>query len=420
MLPQNLKRPLTAVTLGLSALGVGARAAMAEPAPAYAELLAQSQSTAPRLAEARADIARAQGLARQAAVFPNPTVGIQMENFSGSGPYRGTRLSETTATLQQPLELGGKRQARMAAGRAEVGAAQARARRAQVDYAFDLAVGYATAEASDRRMALAQETLTLAQEDARIASALVDAGREAELRRLQAQAAVQSARAGVDEAKAARATAFGNLTALSGAPAPLTSVTTSLLDSRDPLIRGVTPASATAAAYVAAQAEREAATRRLQVERRRAVPDVTVSVGFRRFEEADATAMIAGVSVPLPLFDRNRGNIAAAQADISAADARMNAARLEAEAAVRVSVERIAAAETRVVAAKEGERTAEEAYRLARVGYEAGKLPLVELVNARRALADARAQTIAAAVERIGAQAAQARLGGVATPGEQP
>ncbi|MEW5683965.1 MAG: TolC family protein [Pseudomonadota bacterium] len=419
MYPQNFRRPLTAVTLGLCALGVGVRTAHADPAPAFAELLAQSQATAPRLAEARADIARTQGLARQAAVFPNPTVGLQMENFSGSGPYRGTTLSETTATVQQPLELGGKRQARMAAGRAEVTAAQARARSAQVDYAFDLAVGYATAEAADRRMLLAQETLTLAQEDARIASALVDAGREAELRRLQAQAAVQAARAGLDEAKAARATAFGNLTALTGSPAPLTSVAASLLDSRAPLAPGLTPASATAAAFVAAQAEREAAARRLQIERRRAVPDVTVSFGFRRFEEADATAMIAGISVPLPLFDRNRGNIDAARAEISAADARLNAARLEAEAAVRVSETRIAAAETRVVAAREGERTAEEAYRLARVGYEAGKLPLVELVNARRALADARAQTIAAAVERIGAQAAQARLGGFATPGEQ-
>lgn len=419
MLPLKFRRPLTAVTLGLSALGVGARAASAEPAPAFAELLTQSQATAPRLAESRAEIARAQGLARQAAVIPNPTLAVDVENFSGSGPYRGTSLSETTAQIQQPLELGGKRSARIAAGRAEVTAAQARARNVQVGYAFDLAVAYAEAEASDRRLGLAEETLALAQEDARIASALVDAGREAELRRLQAQTAVQAARAGVDEARATRAVAFANLTTLTGSPAPLTSVRESLLDSRSPLVPGFSPASATAAAFVAAQAEREAAARRLQVERRRAVPDVTVSVGFRRFSEDDATAIVAGVSAPLPLFDRNRGNVAAARAEISMAEARLNAARLEAEAAVGTSATRVAAAETRLAAAQEGERTAQEAYRLARIGYEAGKLPLVELVNARRALADARAQSIAAAVERIGAQAAQARLGGFATFGEQ-
>lgn len=419
MIRLTFRRPLSAVCLGLAALGLGVGAAQADPAPSFAELLTRSQETAPRLAEARADIARAQGLARQAAAIPNPTVGVEVENFSGSGPYRGTTLSETTASIQQPLELGGKRGARRAAGRAEVTAAEARARNVQVGYAFDLALSFADAEASDRRLILAQETLTLAQEDARIASALVDAGREAELRRLQAQSAVQAARAGLDEAKAARAVAFGNLTVLTGSPAPLTSVDVSLLDSRAAPFPGLTPASISATALLAAQAEREAAARRLQVERRRAVPDVTVSLGFRRFEQDDATAMIAGVSVPLPLFDRNRGNIAAARADISIAEARLNAARLEAEAAVRTSATRIAASETRLAAAREGERTAEEAYRLARIGYEAGKLPLVELVSARRALADARTQSIAAAVERIGAQAAQARLGGFAIFGEQ-
>ena len=146
---------------------------------------------------------------------------------------------------------------------------------------------------------------------------------------------------------------------------------------------------------------------------------MTLSVGLRRFQEDDATALVAGVSVPLPLFDQNRGNIAAARAEQTAAEARLNAARLDAEAAVRTSTARISAAETRLAAAREGESTAEEAYRLARIGYEAGKLPLAELVAARRALTEARAQTIAAAVERISAQAAQARLSGVATPGVQ-
>lgn len=415
----NRSRPLAAVTLGLSTLALAASAALAEPAPPFQALLAQAQATAPRLAEARANVARAEGLARQAGVLPNPVVGVEYENFAGSGPFRGASLSETTATVGQTLELGGKRSARVAAGRAEIEAARAQARRIQGEYAFDLAAGYAEAEASDRRLQLAREALTLAEDDARIATALVVAGREADLRRLQAQAAVQAARAGVAEAQAARALAFGNLTALAGAQAPITSIQVSLLDTSAPLFSGASPVANATAAFVAAQAEREATARRLQVERRRAIPDVTVSVGLRRFEEYDATALVAGVSVPLPLFDQNRGNIAAALADVTAAEARLNAARLEAEAAVRTSTARTAAADSRLTAARQGEGTAQQAYRLARIGYEAGKLPLAELVTARRTLTEARAQTIAAAVERISAQAALARLSGVATPGEQ-
>jgi len=177
---------------------------MAEPAPPFAALLKQAETTAPRLAEARAEIARAEGLARQAAAIPNPTLGVEVENFSGSGPFRGVELAETTASIEQTLELGGKRSARIGAGRAEVAAAQARARRIRGEYAFDLAAAYAEAEAADRRLKLAAEALTLAEEDARVARALVEAGREADLRQVQARAAVQSARAGVDEARAAR------------------------------------------------------------------------------------------------------------------------------------------------------------------------------------------------------------------------
>ncbi|ACG77844.1 metal ion efflux outer membrane factor protein family [Phenylobacterium zucineum HLK1] len=417
MKPHFRSSPLAGLLL-LASLGA-AGAAMAEPAPPFAALLAQAQASAPRLAEARANIARAEGLARQAGVLPNPTLEFEVENFSGSGPFRGTSLSETTARVGQTLELGGKRSARVAAGRAEIDAARAQARRVEAEYAFDLAAAYAEAEAAERRLQLARESLTLAEEDARIASALVDAGREAELRRLQAQAAVEAARAAVQAAQAARETAFGALTTLAGAPAPITSIPASLLESAAPLFPGAAPAASATTSYLAAQAEREAAARRLRVERRRAVPDVTVSIGVRRFEADDAAALVAGVSVPLPLFDQNRGNIAAARAEAAAAEARLNAARLEAESAVRTSAARSAAAESRLSAARQGESTAHEAYRLARIGYEAGRLPLAELVAARRALAEAREQTIAAAVERISAQAAIARLSVVATPGEQ-
>jgi cobalt-zinc-cadmium efflux system outer membrane protein len=415
------RRPFpTALLLGVSAYALCTGAALAEPAPPFPDLLRQAQTSAPRLAEARAEVARAEGLARQARAIPNPTLGVEVENFAGSGPFKGTNLAETTATLGQTIELGGKRAARVAVGGADVEAARARATRLRGEFAFDLAAAYALADASERRLSLAVESAGLAQEDSRIASALVEAGREPGLRRLQALAALQAARAAVEEARAARATAFSNLTALAGAPAPITSIPTGLLVRADQVFVASTPDPLASPAYVAAQTEREAAARRIRVERIRAMPDVTVSVGARRFEGDDATAFVAGVSIPFPIFDRNRGNISAAQAGLTAAEARLNAARLEAEAAVRSGSARFTAAETRLRASQESERTAEEAYRLTRLGYEGGKLELVELLNAQRALAEARAQTIDAAVERLSAQAGLARLAGSAPFGEQP
>ena len=341
-----------------------------------------------------------------------------MENFSGSGPYKGIDQAETTASISQTFELGGKRPARIAAGQAEVQASRQRVARALADFRFDLTASYAEAEAADRRLQLAKESLSLAEEDARISRAFVQSGREPDLRRIQAEAAVQAARASLEEAQATRTTAFASLTALAGSSAPITSIPISLLDQPPPSLGSAGLSTASAPGIMVAQAERDAATRRLSLERRRAVPDVNVSIGFRRFEDSNTSAVVAGVSVPLPLFDRNRGNVSAVRAEVTAAEARLRAARLDAEAALRSGTARVAAAETRLVASRNGERAAQEAYRLTRIGYESGKLSLAELLVARRALIDARGQSIAAAVERVSAQAALTRLSGAPGPGE--
>ena len=412
------RRRLRAAWLGVSAIAFFAGGARAEPAPPFTDLLRQAQTTAPRLAQARAEIARAQGLARQAGARPNPVVGVEVENFSGSGPFKGSTLAETTASIDQTLELGGKRGARVAAGRAEVEAARRQAGEAELQFAADLAAAYAQAEAADRRLTLATESLGLAEDDARVARALVEAGREADLRHVQASAAVQAARAGVEEARAQRATAFGNLTALTGAPAPITSIPSSLLAQTERPAVVTAPDPLTSPGYLAAQAAREAAARRVRVERTRAVPDLSVSVGVRRFQEDDSTALVAGISAPFPLFDTNRGNINAAQAELLSAEARLDAARLDAQAEAGAALARISATDARLSAAREGERTAAEAYRLTRLGYEGGKLGLAELLVARRSLAEAQTQTLDAALERLSAQAALARLQGRAPFGD--
>lgn len=402
------RRSPRAILLGLAVLSLSAGTALAQPAPAFPALLRRALETSPRLAEARAEIARAEALRAQAGVRPNPVLGVEVENVLGSGPYDGASLAETTASVAQTLELGGKRVARVEAAQAEVVAAQARARRLQAQFASELAAAYAAAEASQRRLQLAREQLGLAVDDARGAAAFVEAGREPELRRLQADAALLSARAAVQQAEAAQTSAFVELSALVGGDT-ITSVAVSLLDQQGAVFPGM-QAATVASTVAAASAEVEAAERRVRLEQTRRTPDVTVSLGVRRFQEADATALLGGVSVPLPLFDRNRGNIAATRAEANAAQARLNAARLEAEAAVRAGGPRLAAADARLAATRAAEGAAQEAYRLTRLGFEGGKLGLIELLNARRALAEAREQTIAAAQERVNAQAAQLRF----------
>lgn len=389
----------------------------AQVAPPYATLLRET-SDAPRLAESEAGIRQAEGLALQARARPNPTVGVMTENIAGSSPYRSFDRAETTLQFSQPIEVGGKRAARIAAGEAGITASRARDRDARVAYAYDLARAYAGAEVADGRIALALSEVEQANGDLTVARALVDAGKEARLRALQAETALNAVRAELELARADRITAYGRLSALVGAEDIFSGLSESLLDRPvTPPVTGPVDPLATST-YLAASAERDAADRRVDAERRRAIPDITASVGVRRLDFENATALTAGVSIPLQLFDRNRGNIAASRAEAQAAEARLATARNEAVADARAAQAQLAAADARTLAADDAQRTADETYRLARVAYEAGKSPLVELINARRGLGEARSGLLDARVARFEARARLARLQGRTIFGE--
>jgi cobalt-zinc-cadmium efflux system outer membrane protein len=379
--------------------------AAAQTAPPLEILL--REAAAPRIVEGEAEARSAEGRALQARARPNPTLDLQVENVGGDGPYRDFQSAETTLSVGQTLELGGKRGARIAVAEADLQAARSRSTQSRIGFARDLTIAYATAEAAAERIAVARDGVDLAQADARAARLLVDNGKEAELRALQAQAALSAAQAEASRADAELGTALARLSALVGGEQAFTAVTPGLLDRS-----WRNQASARSPGIAIAEAEQQAATRKLDLERRRTTPDLTVNLGIRRLNDGDSTAAVAGFSLPLPLFDRNRGAVKSAQAEADAARARLAIAQSDALASRRSAEGEALAAERSLAAAREGEAAAREAYRLARLGYEAGKLPLLELISARRDLIAARHRNTDARLARVRAMADLAQANG--------
>jgi len=384
----------------------------AETAPPYAALFQQAEASAPRLAEAAANVRVAEGLAGQAGLLPNPSVGVQVENIGPKSSIAGLAAQQETFSVAEPIEFGGKRGARIRAGVASVNAAEAQNRRIVVDFGYDLAIAYVTAEAAEARTNLYRDALNAAADDLRAAQALVNAGREAPLRGVQAEAASTSAQADLQLGEAEFADALAKLSVLVAAPNPYTAVSPSLLPSVDNFAPPSSVPPANYPAIAVAAAERDAAAQRVDVERTRAAPTVTASLGLRRITGEGSTLFVGGIVVPLPLFDDNRGNIAAALAELTAADVRLNAARIEAETGWRAALVQANAAEARSAAARNAEMAADQAYRLTRTGYEAGRTPLSEVLTARRNLTDAQLRTLDARVARVRAEAELARLSG--------
>lgn len=410
------RRRILALT-GMFAATVPAIPAWADPAPPFSQLLRQAQQS-PRVEALQSDVEQAQGLAMQARARPNPTVSLYGENFAGSRPYDGFGGTQTTFQVNQPLELGGKRDARIAAGQAGVTAAQLRSQEGRLTFAFDLARFYGAVEVADKRIELAEDEVEEATADLDMARALVASGKEARLRALQAETDLNTLEADLATTRANRAAALLRLSALAGVETPFTALSESLLDRQaaHPLSGPIDPMQ-TAAVRVA-EAEEDAARRRITLQRKAAIPDITAQFGVRRLEQEGSNALVAGVSIPLHIFDRNGGNIAAAQAEARGAQARAQEARLDARAEVEAAQLLLTAAETRARATDRTLATAEETYRLARIAYEAGKAPLIELLAARHGLGVARGVRLDAAAARFEASANLARLQGLTITGE--
>ncbi|MCE3543673.1 TolC family protein, partial [Escherichia coli] len=116
---------------------------------------------------------------------PNPSINVYAENFAGDLDRNARNQQQTTFQIDQPIELGGKRSARIAAGEAGIVAAQARNRDGRLVYATELARAYVGVEIADRRIALAEDEVEEATADLKVARALVGAGKEARLRQVQ-------------------------------------------------------------------------------------------------------------------------------------------------------------------------------------------------------------------------------------------
>jgi len=384
------ERELLSLEEALDRTGVGSEAAESGPNP--------------RMVGPRAEADAAGSLVGQARLRPNPEVSLEFENIAGSGAFSGLQATEYTLAVGQQIEIGGKRSARIGAAQAQARLANLRADLADAELGFLVRDRYVAAAAAASRVELARDVVERNEELARIAGVLVEVGREPPLRALRAEAALAEARAAL---QAAEATSLAARTALASLWGDQTAPP--LVPSDFPQIEppGAVMATASGLQLRVARAQSTAAAAEIDRERSLRVPDPVVSAGVRRFEESNDNAFLVGVSIPLPLSNRNQGNIAAAQARLRAANAREAVALADFEQAVTRARSRYLAAEARVeTLSTRSLPQADEALRLVRIGYSNGRFPLIEVLSAAAAR-DAIREALIAAQEDQGQAAAE-------------
>lgn len=370
------------------------------------QALEEASARSPAIVAAEADLRAAEAAARQAGLRPNPELSIEVENFAGTGSLRGVQSLETTIALNQRLDLGGRRSARVQAAGARLLLAQIKLRIALADLGQSVREQFAKAIAASERLDQASESVVRARELARITGVLVDAGRDPPLRAIRARSALAQAIAAEEAARADEVAARSSLAALLGEQVPVTSVRGSLTDPALPTRNeGVVLEEQLAAA------EQTAALAALREQQASARLDPAVGAGVRHVKETGDIGLVAGLSMPLPVFDRNRGNIDAARANLAAAEARRANVASANSARARNAAVNLEAAQRRVEALNGAAvPEASEALRLAELSYKEGRASLLELIDAQDAYTAARNSLIDARLALAIASAELARV----------
>lgn len=345
------------------------------------QALEEAGARSPAIVAAQADVWAAAARLRQAGYRSNPELSLEVENVAGTGALRGINRMETTLAVNQRLDISGRRSARIEAARASLTVQRIRLAVAMADLAQSVREQFARAVTARERLEQAENNLAWAKELSRVAGVLVDAGREPPLRAVRARSSMAQADAAREAALADELAARSSLAALFGASTPVASVSGPMIDAKSGTIKAESSLDVRLA-----EAERmvaQAEVRQQQTERRL---DPAIGVGVRHIRETGDVGVVAGISMPLRVFDRNQGNISAAQQAFAAAEARRSNVLATTIARARNAIATVEGAQRRVAALdKAAIPEAAEALRLAQRSYEEGRASLLELLDARNA-----------------------------------
>jgi len=304
--------------------------------------------------------------------------------------------------VSQLFELGGKRLKRLRAAELDVGVAAWDYEAARVRVTSNTAQSFVDVLASQERIKILAELIAVAETLTNTVSERVQTGtanivdvQRSRIEVTRAKAQLKEENAVLAVAKRRLANNWGSQTAdFSSAKGELASA--NHIPSAEQISISL-ESNPDIARWAEEMVRREAV---LSLEGAKAIPDLTLTAGARRVESSDDTGAVLQFSVPLPLFNRNQGDIAAARARILKGRHESAAARVEVNAVFLEAYSRLVAAAERLKALeKEVLPSAQEVYDAINRGYLAGGFDLLSLLDAQRTAFATRLEIVNARAE---------------------
>lgn len=355
----------------------------------------------PRLRAMTAQAEAAQAGVTTAGAYPNPEAGVMAGRQTFRVPGNVSGLVQAYS-FSQPLELGALRPSRLALAQRTVESADNAFRAARLEVLSGVRRAFHEALRRQNEITILEENLRLVGELRNRIGVRVQVGEAGRLEEIRAEAEVATARAAVNRARLQFLSARAQLRAAAGIETALDSRLAGALDPPVQLgpiesVRKESLERHPALALFASEVRAAAARVKLEEALRRPQPWIRAEVEY----PPDVPVYRAGISIPLPLWNKREGPIAEAAARLRQAESLERNRRLEHLAAVdgaygryQLASEQLAAYESGILA------EAQEAARAAETAYQLGERGVLEVLDAQRVLRTVRVDLLNAQFDR--------------------
>lgn len=361
------------------------------------ELVALALQQNPRLAQIGYGVQAARGRAHQAGLYPNPTVSLTWDEL---GDKTGPSGVNTLPLVTQEIVTGRKLKISRAAGLREVDRNTADLMAERYSLLANVRSAYFDALALQARTVILRKSVQMADKSVNQTNKLLNAKEVARLDLVQLEVEAERLRTDLEATERELPSAYKRLAAIVGVhgleihqvdgalDAPLPEYD---LDRTQQYVLSVHPE------LQAAQFSVERARLLLQRAKVEPIPNISVNAGYVRQNQNRSDDYTLGASVSIPLWNRNQGNIRAADAELCAAMQEVQRVENSLADGVALAMRDFASAKRRT----ERYHTAiipraTETYELSLQAYQGGQFEYLRVLEAQRTLAQANIEYIRA------------------------
>ena len=356
----------------------------------------------PGLKSKHLEISAYEAAALQAALYPNPVLSIEAENFAGTGNYNGFGLSENTFLISQDFVLGGKLTKAKKLQLLNSRLAQVKWESERLMLITKIRRIFISISTLQRLERLNRKLLKISQDFIENLKRRIEAGKVSPAEAARASLISTSLEIKLESIKMEISSQLAELKMLLGVKKLKISSVENICNVKYdiPAIDELQKLILENPNLKQFKIRERGAEASLELEKAKVIPDLSLGVGLKRITETKDNVLVISLSVPVPIFNNNSGNIEKARVQISQVDFSFKNSVAQANSKLSLLYNSIKTLEVVIDKLKnESLPKAKEALQIISKGNLAGRFTVLDVLDAQKNLFELESQFVNAVSE---------------------